>query len=181
MLKLSPLLLVALFAVYAPAAQTPEGARAAASFQSLPGFHALPKGTPPAPVRGTPVVPVPVRECSQYVRVSGNVDLRGSGYVSKGARIVSVNLTGTTDIRDSSGRIRSGYTTVSYMATLFVNGNWVSEWARPSIYLSLYQDGRYVGQVRVDGNIHVSGWVSGDWVSVSGSGDLSGDIWVQDP
>lgn len=180
MLKILPVFSALLLAVPSRAAQTIESARAsaAASFSALPGFKSLPPASL-GPVHGVP--PPPLRSASQYVRVSGDVRLDGSGYLPKGSRFVSVNLSGPTDIRDSSGRVRSGYTTVYYTASLFVNGSWVSDWARPSVYVSLYREGRYIGQAHVDGTIHVSGYVSGDWVHVSGSGTLSGDVWVRDP
>lgn len=173
--------LFALCAV-APSASagTVEALRAAsnASFQALSGY----KDILPPPLKAAQAKPITHLKAAstRYVRISGQVSLSGTGYAPKGSNFVSVNLTGWTDIQDFSGRIRSGMSSVSYMGHFFINGNMVSDWVRPSLYVSLYRDSRYLGSARVDGSIHVSGYVSNGLVRVSGSGTLSGDIMVQD-
>lgn len=161
-------------------AETLEAVRAAAQ-ASFPfaGYRELLPDPALKPVQAKPVPPVNAA-AARYVRVEGRIDLSGTVYVPKGTHFVSVSLSGSTDIQDSSGHIRSGYTSVHHTAHLYVNGSWVSDTARPSLYVSLYKDGRYIGSARVDGSIRVSGFVSGDWVRVSGWGTLSGDILVDD-
>lgn len=47
--------------------------------------------------------------------------------------------------------------------------------------MSLYESGKYLGTVRVDGNMNVSGQNSNGWIHLSGSGYVYGDITVDGP
>ena len=150
------------------------------SFQSLPALKAafrkgakvkdsLPGKAAAAPVQA---------KASQYVQVSGSVNLSGNGYVATTPGYVSINLHGSTNLCDSSGQICSGYTTISTYSNLFVNGNFVSDWVRPYVSVSFYKAGRYVGSAQINGSVSVTGWVNGNWVNVNGYGNLSGSLYV---
>jgi hypothetical protein len=115
-----------------------------------------------------------------YVRVSGHVYFNGSGYVSHTPGYISLHVNGSANICDSSGQVCSGYTTVTTWANVFVNGNYVSDWLRPSVSVSFYKGGRYVGSGQVTGSIPVSGFVNGNWVHLTGSGYLNGDVFVNE-
>ena len=164
-------------------AASPESLKRAAdeSFRSLSGF----KAEKPASferVSGRPV-DAGVRYAStssRHVRVSGEVRLSGTGIIPRGSSFATVHLTGSADFQDDTGRVRSGYTTVTYQANIHVNGSWVTDYIRPSVYVSFYRDGRYLGSAQMDGSVYVSGHVSHDMVSLSGSGTLSGNIWVNE-
>ncbi|OGR88089.1 MAG: hypothetical protein A3J74_08540 [Elusimicrobia bacterium RIFCSPHIGHO2_02_FULL_57_9] len=117
---------------------------------------------------------------ARYVGVSAQLALNGSGFISRPPGYVTITLRGQTDIQDSSGRIRSGFLSVSENAYVYVSGGMVSHWVRLNTYVSFYQDGRHVGSAWVSGNIPVSGYLSGNWLSLSGSGALSGNLSISD-
>jgi len=186
MKSLSAAFVVALLAVPAVAVPSPESALTSAekSFQRLSAFKAcFQRGSAQAqavaPGRAVPVLTAQAAPAS-YVRVSGQISLSGSGYVPNGSGFVTISLSGSTNLQDASGRIRSGYTHVSTYASLFVSGPYASTWVRPDAYVSFYKDGRYVGSARVDGNVLASGWVNGGWLTLTGSGTLNGDLVVQE-
>lgn len=179
----TPALLSAFLLVAAPAAaQAPEAAaaRGAAAFAALGAFK--PSTDRSASVLGKPVEPPrPVKaKSSEWVTVSGNITLNGSGFVAGHSNFVTVDLSGWTTVSDMTGRVRSYNEHVSVMGNFFVNGSWVNGSVYPSAYVSLYRDGKYVGQGRIEGTVFVSGYVNGSWVSVNGSGTLRGTILVND-
>ena len=174
-----------LLCVPAAAAPSLEGALAAAeqSFQCLPIQAAFQKG---AKVKGavpgkavTTPAPKPVTpKASSYVRISGYVRFTGNAYVSHTPGYASVNMSGYANLCDSTGQVCSGYTNISTYANVFVNGNFVNDWLRPYVNVSFYKAGRYVGSGQISGSVPVSGWVNGNWVNLSGSGYLNGDVYV---
>ncbi|MDD5630323.1 MAG: hypothetical protein PHU21_14760 [Elusimicrobia bacterium] len=172
----------ALLAAPALAAPTLESAQAAAekSFQSLPALKlSFQKG---ARVQGAlpgKIVTSPAKQkTSSTVHISGYVSFNGSGFVSHTPGYASLNVSGSANLCDSSGQVCSGYTTITTWANLFVNGDFVNDWVRPYVNVSFYKAGRYVGSAQLSGSVPVSGWVSGNWVHVSGSGYLSGSVLV---
>jgi hypothetical protein len=173
----------ALLAVPAFATPSLESAQASAlkSFQSPPALKlSFQKG---AKVKDSVPGKAVIRTAGtkgSYVRVSGHVYFNGSGYVSHTPGYVSLHVNGSANICDSSGQVCSGYTTVSTWANVFVNGNYVSDWLRPNVSVSFYKGGRYVGSGQISGSIPVSGFLNGDWVHLSGSGYLSGDVFVNE-
>ena len=123
----------------------------------------------------------PVSAQNRYIRLSGYVNLTGSGFANAHWPFITLNVSGTTQLRDDSGRFLGGSVYLSDTVSCHAPSNYVTCWARPSAYVSVYDNGRYLGSVRVDGNITVSGWKSGNWVHVNGSGQVSGTGYIQDP
>jgi len=171
-----------------PAAAAPalESAQAAAekSFQCLPALAvSFQKGAKTAQSVPGQAIAVPAPKPAQpkaagYVRISGYVTFSGNGFVSHTPGYISLNFTSNVNLCDSSGQVCSGYTAVTSWANLYVNGNFVNDWLRPNASAAFYKDGRYVGTTQLSGTIPVSGWVNGNWVNISGSGYLTGDLYL---
>lgn len=119
---------------------------------------------------------------TRVIRLSGYLNMHGNGYVHPGgSSYISVTLTGWTTLRDDEGRTINGSVYFSDTNSYFVSGSHVSGWARPYAYVTLSENGRTLGTARVDGSISVSGWVSGSSVNLSGSGYVSGTLYVSEP
>lgn len=168
------------------AAPTLESAQAAAekSFQSLPALKlsfqkgAQVEGALPGRIVAAPAQGPAQEKTSSYVHISGFVTFNGSGFVSQTPGYVSLNMSGSANLCDSSGEICSGYTSITTWANIFVNGNSVNDWVHPYVNVSFYKAGRYVGSAQMNGQIPVSGWVNGKWIDINGSGYLTGDVLV---
>ena len=116
----------------------------------------------------------------KYVRISGTVNLSGSQYVPNGTTFVYITLTGYSQLRDDSGHFL-GQVQLMSSDSYSLNGNFVSGWARPYANVAIYDSGRYLGTIRVDGNISVSGYNNGGWVNLNGFGTVSGAGYIDDP
>ena len=138
-----------------------------------------------APEVKIPEAPQPekaVTRTGQYYQVSGYVNLNGNGWMpGNDGGFTSVNLTGWATFRDSSGKVTSNNTYVNTSVSLWVRPNQhVFQSVYPNLYVQFYKDGRLVGSTTMNGSISVSGWPSSNYFSLSGSGYLSGSIYVQD-
>lgn len=151
-----------------------------AAFSGLTGFQ--PRLAPVAPKDAVvgQAVAAPKAAATRYVRLSGHINLSGSAHVNNGSSNAYINFSGSTRIEGDNGKVTSGYVSISHSEFFWLNGNHVSGYARPNIAVSLYQDGKYIGQGRVSGSIHVSGWNNNGWVNLSGSGQLTGDVSITD-
>jgi hypothetical protein len=115
----------------------------------------------------------------EYVRVSGHVNLSGTGWMPKDGGYTSINFSGYTTVRDSSGRVTSNSVRVSVYEGVWLRPNqYVHHSLRPNVSVSLYKDGKYVGSTYVSGYISVSGWPSSSYVSLNGSGYLEGSLYI---
>lgn len=154
---------------------------ASLSFQSLADFKpALAPVASERAVSGAPVAPIRTRTL-RTVRLSGNVSLNGTAYAGQGTSNVYVNFSGGARLDGSDGRTSSGYTSINESEFFWLNsGSFVSGYVHPSTTVSVYRDGKYVGQARVSGTIFVTGYNNNGWVNLSGSGTLSGDVTVED-
>lgn len=117
---------------------------------------------------------------TQTLRLRGYVSLNGSGFIPRGSSWATMTVSGWTTLEDQDGRTLRGDVRVEDTSTYYLSGNYVSGWARPSAYVNIYQDGRLLGSTRVEGSISVSGWRSGDYLSLSGSGFVDGTLTYQD-
>lgn len=117
---------------------------------------------------------------SRYIRVTGYLSLSGSAHVPQGSHGTFVTLSGYTQLQDERGRYLAGSVHFSDSSFYTVSGNHISGWARPYAQISIYENGRYLGSVRVDGSIYVSGWNNGGWVHLNGSGQVSGSGYIQE-
>lgn len=118
---------------------------------------------------------------SRMIRLSGTLSLSGAVHVPNGSSWAWITLTGSTWLHDETGRSLTGLVYFSDSQNFPLSGNHISGWARPSASVVVYDNGRYLGTIRVDGSIYVSGWSNGGWVNLSGSGQVSGTGWVSDP
>ncbi|MCX5785452.1 MAG: hypothetical protein NTX59_07170 [Elusimicrobia bacterium] len=118
---------------------------------------------------------------SQYVQVSGDVNLTGNGFVPQNGGYTTVNLTGSAAFSDASGKIRSNQAYITVPASMWIHPNqYVFQTVWPNVSAQFYQDGKYVGSANMSGSINVSGWPSGSFVYLNGRGRLSGSIYVND-
>ncbi len=158
--------LLSLGLVVAPARalETPESLKikSAVSLDRLPKFKAAFTG-------------------SRYVRLSGNLSLRGSEYLREGSTYITVNLSGTAYLYGGGG-IRASNVRVNERISFYLREgqNYISESVRVSERVSIYKNGRYVGSTTVTGTIRVSGWISGNWLRLDGSGTISGSLFVRE-
>lgn len=154
----------------------------AAFFSTLNGIKSAAVQAEPVQIKPQKAEPVSRSgKAVRYVRVSGRVTLNGSAFVSEGSNFVSVNLSGFTNISDASGRITSGMVSVSHWSHLYISNSWVSDWVRPSFYVSFYENGRYIGNAQISGSFYVTGNVTGTWLYISGSGMIDGTLAVREP
>ncbi|OGS14121.1 MAG: hypothetical protein A2234_03650 [Elusimicrobia bacterium RIFOXYA2_FULL_58_8] len=116
-----------------------------------------------------------------YARVSGYVTLNGSGFMPQGGGFTSVTLTGWATFRDSSGRITSSNAYVNVNASMWVKPNQsIFQSVYPTVYAQFNNNGKPAGSAALTGSISLSGWPTGSFFSVNGSGYLSGTIYVTD-
>lgn len=115
-----------------------------------------------------------------FVTVSGFVTLNGSGsFIGSGPAWANVNLTGWVNVSDPTGQITSNQTYINAFVSVMINGQGsVLTWAQPSVQVMLYKNGQYVGSGTVTANIPLSGMASNGWVNLTGSGTLSGSVFV---
>lgn len=125
----------------------------------------------------------PVRaKAGRYVQVSGYVNLNGNGWLPGAAGgYTSVTLTGWANFRDSSGKVTSNNSYINTYASMWIYPNqYVFQTVWPNIYTTFYRNGKPIGSTNMTGSISVSGWPSSNYVTLSGSGYLSGSIYVED-
>ncbi|MBI5629660.1 MAG: hypothetical protein HY921_02115 [Elusimicrobia bacterium] len=115
-------------------------------------------------------------QVKSYVPVSGQVSLSGSAYVPNGSSYVTVTLTGFAYFKDSSGRITSHPAYIHVMHGFWANQAWVSNYVYVTAYPSFFQDGASIGAFPVSGSVHVSGWITGNWIRLTGTGTLAGTV-----
>ena len=153
-----------------------------AAFSGLAGFQ--PRLAPVAAkdaVAGKAVA-APGVKAARYVRLSGNISLNGSAHVGNGSSSAFIHFNGSTRVEGDNGKITSDYFSINQSEHFWLNGpsSHVSGYVRPNVSVSLYKDGKYIGQGYVSGTIHVSGWNNNGWVNLSGSGQLTGDVSITD-
>lgn len=168
------------FAAASASAGTSEALRSASPFSAMAGLKALP------PMARTLVqvdkpTPRPAAKKLRNIRLSGWINLSGSGFAPQHSPYVTVTVSGWTTLQDETGRTLNGSIHLSDTQSYFASGNWVSGYARPRAYVNIYDNGRLLGTVLVDGNVHVSGFKNGDWVHLNGSGQVSGWGTIEEP
>lgn len=127
-------------------------------------------------------VSAPVKyKAASYVQVSGYVSLSGNAFMPANGGFTSVMLTGWATFRDGTGKVTSNNTYMNVNASMWIYPNQhVFQTVWPNVYVQFYKNGRMVGSTSMNGSISVSGWPSSNYVMLSGSGYLSGSIYVQD-
>ena len=188
---LAAALLAALSVRSARAWDTPDAAfsRASAAFRSLAGLQA--PRVPPGVARRTPEaaarpvqrldLPAVVRpQGAHYLHLHGYVNLNGSGFIPRGSGWATITVSGWTNLQDQDGHYLNGDIRFDDTSTYFVSGNYVSGWAHPYAYVNVYDNGKLLGTTRVSGTVSVSGFRNGDWLNLSGSGFVDGDLTYSD-
>lgn len=148
-----------------------------------PGFAEQLSLVPAAAAEVTiPEAPPARAKAGRYVQVSGYVNLNGTGWVPGPAGgFTSVMLSGWGDFRDSSGRIISNSSYVSVPASMWIYPNQsVFQTVWPNVYATFYRNGKVVGSANMSGSVMVNGWPNASTVYLSGSGYLSGSLYVED-
>lgn len=152
------------------------GASSASSFDTMEAVRA---GADNSFARLAPVRLKP-KPAKSIVNLTGYLSMDGNGFVNQpNGGSVMITLQGSTNLSDPA----SGATATANFnetQTFFVNGNYVSGYVYPRQYVQVYRHGRMAGSVMVSGSIYVSGFVSGNWLRLSGSGQVSGSGSVQD-
>ncbi|MBI3553073.1 MAG: hypothetical protein HY077_11210 [Elusimicrobia bacterium] len=160
----------------------PESLRAASSnaFSSLAVFKPKAVSSPAVPAKAVEKTPVKAA-ASQFVHVSGSVNLNGSGNVMHGSSFVWVDFSGYANVTDSTGRITSNSTWFNRSVGCNVSGGWVhcNDWPQWSV--QFYKDGRYVGSGTVGGSISASAYAPNGFFSANSFTSLSGDVMVSEP
>ncbi|HAH32769.1 MAG TPA: hypothetical protein DCL44_10695 [Elusimicrobia bacterium] len=129
----------------------------------------------------SPAIKPAVARTGQYVQVSGYVNLNGNGWMPSNGGYTSVNLTGWGSFQDSTGKVTSNQAYITESASMWLYPNqYAYQTVYPNVYVQFYKDGKPVGSTYLRGSISVSGWPSSSFVSLSGSGYLSGSIYVED-
>lgn len=118
----------------------------------------------------------------RYVQVSGYVSLNGNGWVpGNDGGFTSVSLSGSANFSGDGGQVTSNYTSIYTSVSLWVRPNQhIFQTVWPNVYVTFYRKGKPVGSTSMSGSISVSGWPSGSFFSLSGSGYLNGSIYVED-
>jgi hypothetical protein len=181
MKTLYALLVLALAAPSLRAHGLSEGLRfdAASSFSALPALKA-PRLRPSLRLEAADPAPVK-KQGTRHIRLSGWVHLSGSGFAPQQSGFATVTVSGYANLSDQNGSSISGSVHLSDTQSYFISGNFISGWARPYAYVSVYEGGRLLGTTRVEGSVNVTGWRNGSWINLSGSGQVSGDLYVNDP
>lgn len=118
-------------------------------------------------------------KAGSYVNLSGYVNLNGSAFVPQNGGFVSANLTGWAQLNSSDYKVKTDNEYVTVYASFWANPNqYVFQTVYPNISFRVYKEGKYIGTVYSNGSINVSGWVSGNYVNLSGSGYLNASIYV---
>ncbi|MFA6004744.1 MAG: hypothetical protein WC881_11835 [Elusimicrobiota bacterium] len=174
------LVLAVLLSLPAGAAPSFESAQAAAgqAFQSFPRAAAVfQKGLQVPKVPGQPAAERPAAGAAKaVVPVYGSVHLSGTAFVPRVPGYARIELRGNATLTDATGQIRSQFTWITVAGDIYVSGGFVSAWARPNTQVHFYKNGKYAGSAWIRGDVPVNGWVSGNWLNLSGFGQLSGQL-----
>ncbi len=127
-------------------------------------------------------VPAPKAfKAQRMVMLWGQTTLNGTGFIfGQHTTYVTITLNGQLNASGDGGRVQTGNSMVSQTVSLYLPPGQAGVYQNVSINqnVGLYCDGRYVGSAFLNGNIHVSGFRSGNYLSLSGSGPISGSAFV---
>jgi hypothetical protein len=136
-----------------------------------------------------PTVKVPVSapapapaKTGHYMQVSAYVSLTGNGFLpGTTGGFTSVTLSGWATFRDSTGEVTSNNTYINVPASMWIYPNqYVFQTVYPNIYAQFSYKGQPAGSASMTGSVSVSGWPSGNFVTLNGSGTLNGSVYVED-
>ncbi len=122
---------------------------------------------------------IPYVRTGTYVTLTGYVNLNGGAFVPQNGGFISVNLSGWAQLNSYDYKVKTDNQYVTVYASLWANPNqYVSQTVYPNISFRVYKEGKYIGTVYSNGSVNVSGWVSGNYVNLSGSGYLNASIYI---
>lgn len=150
------------------------------SFDSFSGALAA---APAAAQPEMPAVSAPAKaKAGRYVQVSAYVNLNGNGWMpGNDGGYTTVYLTGWATFRDATGQVTSNSTYLNVPVSLWVKPNqYVTQMVMPNTSVQFNYKGKPAGSAFMNGSINVSGWPSSSYFSLSGSGYLSGSVYVAD-
>ena len=154
--------------------------KAAPDYGFLAGLNAV---TVAAPEVKIPEVGAPARaKTGRYVQVSGYVNLTGNGFVyGPNTSYTSITLSGWASFRDSTGQVTSNNSYINVPVSMWITPNqYVFQNVSPNVYPQFSYKGKPVGSASMSGFISVNGFPSGNYVSLRGSGNMTGSIYVED-
>jgi hypothetical protein len=117
-------------------------------------------------------------KASRLLRASGYLMLNGSTSVAPGSGFAYVPVSGWVNLSDETGAAISGGVYMTGTAMMNVSGSFANGWVTPQAYVSLYDGGKFLGTMLVQGTIYLSGFANGSWLNVSGSGQVGGQMYV---
>lgn len=118
-------------------------------------------------------------KAGNYVSLRGYVNLNGSAFLPQNGGFVSANLTGWAQLASSDYKIKTDNQYITVYASFWVNPNqYVFQTVYPNVSFSVYNEGKFIGTVYSRDPINVSGWASGNYINLSGSGYLSASIYI---
>ncbi|MBI5595667.1 MAG: hypothetical protein HY928_06200 [Elusimicrobia bacterium] len=148
----------------------------AAPVQAVPSLESLSAGA----VLAAPA-PTKAFKAQRHVSLNGDVRLSGNGFVPHNGGFVSIPLSGTVRVYGDGGKVTGDGRVNEYVSVWVREGsNYISQFVSVNASVSLYSNGRYVGMTTVHGSVHVSGWASGSWLRLDGSGSVSGSAFISD-
>lgn len=107
---------------------------------------------------------------AKYVGLSGYLTLSGSIYVPSPNSYASGYVSGWVTLKDSSGEYTTGNIYVNAYVNFFASSNYIYTTAYPNTYFTVYnKKGKIVGSGWIRQGIGVSGFLSGNYVYLSGS------------
>lgn len=128
---------------------------------------------------------------SRILRFTGQAHVRGRAFVPRGMTHAHVILSGWAKLQDQNGRPIDEPVALTASGLYPVVGNFVSGLAHPYAYISVYDQalsrgaaagrGAYLGLLRVDGTVFVSGYNNAGWLEIYGSGQVSGSLIIPSP
>ena len=117
----------------------------------------------------------------KYITLQGYVTLQGGLWVPQNGGYATTYLNSWVQLRDYTGKYQTNNEYVNVHAGFWVKPDqYVWQTVYPRIYVTVYRDGKMVGSTYTDGSISVSGWASGSYMRLSGSGYMSASLYVQE-
>jgi hypothetical protein len=114
-----------------------------------------------------------------YIQLSGYLNLSGNFWMPQNGGFVSTTLYGWLQMRDNTGKFITDNQYVSVYCSFWANPNqFISQTVYPNISMSVYKEGKYIGNIYTNGSINISGWGNSNYVSLNGSGYLTANLYV---
>ncbi|MCX7641734.1 MAG: hypothetical protein N2Z20_03775 [Elusimicrobiales bacterium] len=118
---------------------------------------------------------------AKYITLSGYLTLSGNIYVPSQNSYASGYVSGWVELRDYSGEYYTRNIYVNTYVSFWASSNYVYTTAYPYTYFTVYnKDGKAVGSGYINQGIGVSGFLSGNYVYLSGSSYISVSVNINE-